>query len=197
MDKKKLSLKDIGIPKLAILFLAGIVLIVLSFPDFFGRSNKTEENKTQLNTNLTSNSTKDLEETESIITYYEDKLKNTLEHVEGIGKVEVMITLKSSKEQIVLKDSPYEQETLNESDEVGGSRINQSLKKDESTVLITNSDGENVPYVTKELEALVEGVVIIAEGGGDGKIAFDIASAVEVLFNVPAHKVKVLQMSTK
>ena len=196
MDKKKISIKEIGAPKLLLLFLAGICLVVLSFPDLFGSKSKTQEKKTEVNTVSMGTETKDNQIEDSIITYYEDKLKRTLEKVSGIGKVEVMITLKSSKEQVVLKDTPFEQENLSETDEAGGSRISGSLKNDETTVLITNESGENVPYVTKQLEALVEGVVVIAEGGGNGKIAMDIVESVEVLFDVPAHKVKVLQMSS-
>lgn len=194
MDKKKLSIKEIGIPKLVILFLAGILLVVLSVPDLFSSESKTEEKVQKLN-NVTSN--QNIQETgdvDSYVSYYEERLKNVLEKVEGIGKVEVMITLQSSKEQVVLKDTPSEKENLNESDEAGGSRISSSEKSEETTVLIKNESGDSVPYVTKELEASVEGVVVIAEGGGNGNIAVDIVEAVEVLFDVPAHKVKVLPM---
>lgn len=195
MDKKKISIKEIGVPKLVILFLAGIFLVVLSVPDLFGSKSKTEDKK--VDSAVVNNQTQESSTTDSVVTYYEDKLKKTLMKVEGIGDVEVMITLKSSKEQVVLKDSPYEQENLNETDEAGGSRISSSLKNDEKTVLITNGSGGNVPYVTKEIEASVEGVVVIAEGGGNGKIALDILEAVAVLFNVPAHKIKVLPMSSE
>lgn len=194
MDKKKISIKEIGIPKLIILFLAGIFLVVLTIPDLFGSKSTTEEKK--LDMNVVSNQTQESSTTNSV-EYNEDKLKKILEKVEGVGDVEVMITLKSSKEQVVLKDSPYEQENLNETDEAGGSRISSSLKNDEKTVLVTNGSGENAPYVTKEMEALVEGVVVIAEGGGNSKVAVGIMEAVEVLFNVPSHKIKVLPMNPK
>lgn len=194
MDKKKISIKEIGIPKLIILFLAGIFLVVLTIPDLFGSKSTTEEKKIDMN--LVGNQTQE-SSTSDPVEYNEDKLKKILEIVEGVGEVEVMITLKSSKEQVVLKDSPYEQENLNETDEAGGSRISSSLKNDEKTVLVTNGSGQNAPYVTKEMEALVEGVVVIAEGGGNSKVAIGIMEAVEVLFNIPSHKIKVLPMNPK
>ncbi len=194
MDKKKISIKEIGIPKLIILFLAGIFLVVLTIPDLFGSKSTTEEKKPEMN--VGSNQKQESSTTNSV-EYNEDKLKKILEKVEGVGDVEVMITLKSSKEQVVLKDSPYEQENLNETDEAGGSRISSSLKNDEKTVLVTDGSGGDSPYVTKELEALVEGVVVIAEGGGNSKVAVGIMEAVEVLFNVPSHKIKVLPMNPK
>ncbi|WP_066717741.1 hypothetical protein [Clostridium sp. Marseille-P299] len=195
MDKKKISIKEIGVPKLVILFLAGICLVVLSVPDLFGSKSKTEDNK--VNTAITSTQTQESGTIDSVVAEFESRLKKTLKKVEGVGDVEVMITLKSSKEQVVLKDSPYEQENLNETDEAGGSRISSSLKNDEETVLITNGNGQANPYVTKELEALIEGVVVVAEGGGNSKLEVDIVEAVEVLFNVPAHKIKVLPMKSK
>lgn len=194
MDKKKISIKEIGIPKLIILFLAGICLVVLSIPDLFGSKSNTEDKRA--NVSIVGDQTQESSTTDSV-KYNEDKLKKILEKVQGVGAVEVMITLKSSKEQVVLKDSPYEQENLNETDEAGGSRISSSLKNDEKTVLVTNKSGEDAPYVTKEMEALVEGVVVIAEGGGNSNVAIDIMEAVEVLFNVPSHKIKVLPMNSK
>lgn len=41
----------------------------------------------------------------------ENKLKTVLENVEGVGQVQVFITLWASKESILCKDSPYEQTT--------------------------------------------------------------------------------------
>jgi len=195
MEKKKISLKEIGLPKLIMLFMAGILIILLSFPNIFGGKTKTEESSQnsdniiqQNDTNMTSY------DTNTYITDMENKLENILRKVSGIGEVKVMITLKASKEQVTLKDSPYTQESLNEVDGEGGSRTDNSVKREESTVLVTK-DGNSEPYIIQELEPDVEGVVVIAEGGDNIDIVLDIMEAAEVLFNVPAHKVKVMKMS--
>jgi len=195
MEKKKISLKEIGLPKLIMLFMAGILIILLSFPNIFGGKTKTKESSQnsgniilQNDTNMTSY------DTNTYITDMENKLENILRKVSGIGEVKVMITLKASKEQVTLKDSPYTQESLNEVDGEGGSRTDNSVKREESTVLVTK-DGNSEPYIIQELEPDVEGVVIIAEGGDNIDIILDIMEAAEVLFNVPAHKVKVMKMS--
>ena len=135
------------------------------------------------------------EESDPVISYYEKKLKKILEKMDGVGEVDVMITLKSSKELVVLKDEPYTQESLNEVDNQGGSRTSSSASNDEETVLVNDGNGNSEPFVVKELAAQIEGVVVIAQGGSDGEVALDIVSAVEVLFGIPAHKVKVLEMS--
>lgn len=195
MEKKKISLKEIGLPKLAMIFVAGILLILLSVPNIFGKEeakNKTSDvsNKPQQNeTNTTSY------DSNTYIAELEERLESILRKVNGIGDVEVMITLKSSKEQVALKDSPYTKEGLNEVDGEGGSRTDNNIQREDSTVLITNEDGKTVPYIVQENEPKVEGVVVIAEGGDDVRVIMDIMEAAEVLFDVPVHKVKVMKMS--
>ncbi len=68
------------------------------------------------------------------------------------------------------------------------------MQRDESTVLVTDDNGNEVPYIISEIEPEVEGVLVVAEGGDDAKIIMDIMETVEVLFNVPAHKVKVMKL---
>ena len=195
MEKKKISLKEIGLPKLAMIFVAGILLILLSVPNIFGKeeaNKKTPDADSQLQQNETNTTSYD---SNTYIADMEARLENILRKVNGIGDVEVMLTLKTSKEQVALKDSPYTKEGLNEVDGEGGSRTDNNIQREESTVLMTNEDGKTVPYIIQEYEPKVEGVVVIAEGGDDVRIIKDIMDAVEVLFDVPVHKVKVMKMS--
>ncbi|CUH93276.1 hypothetical protein [Herbinix luporum] len=196
MEKKKISLKDIGMPRIIIMFVAGILLILLTFPDLMGGNKGSKEKKIDLehsdwqkDMNTTSH------DTNTYISELEGRLENILRKVKGIGEVEVMITLKTSGEKIPLKDVPYTQEGLNEEDGEGGSRANNRIQKEESTVLVTNEDGDNQPYILQERQPEVEGVVVIAEGGDNVLVIKDIVEAAEVLFNIPTHKVKVMKMS--
>ncbi|MDF2845027.1 MAG: hypothetical protein K0R00_3453 [Herbinix sp.] len=198
MEKKKLSLKDIGPSKIIILFAAGILIIFLSVPDLFGTkkvSDSTTEDKSSKNVQNDTNTTS--YNTNTYITEMETKLENILKKVSGIGDVEVMITLKASGEQVPLKDNPSTQESLNEVDGEGGSRTNNSLTREEDTVLVTNENGDSVPYIIQEYEPQIQGVVVIAEGGDNAEIVMNIIKAAEVLFDVPAHKVKVMKMGNR
>ncbi|MGB8450952.1 MAG: stage III sporulation protein AG [Anaerocolumna sp.] len=196
-EKKKLSIKEIGPARLVILLMAGIFLLVLSFPDMLSSEDSSKDNtvkkasKVKVNTNNTE--TKD--ESEIYVNELEKRLKSVLTKVEGIGDVEVMITLKGSKEKVILKDGPYTQESMNEDDGEGGNRDSSSISKEDSTVLTNGGNGESMPYVIQELEPEVEGIVVIAEGGDSANIQTEIMEAAQVLFNVPAHKVKVMKMN--
>ncbi|MBE5962669.1 MAG: stage III sporulation protein AG [Lachnospiraceae bacterium] len=186
---------------LIVLFCIGILIVLTVADPFESKKNDTSEEKATTEetvskeTMLNYQVKEATEDSDPVISYYEKKLKKLLEKIDGVGEAEVMITLKSSKELVVLKDEPYTQESLNEVDDQGGSRTSSSATNDEETILVDNGNGNTEPFVVKELAAQIEGVVVIAKGGGDGEVALNIVSAVEVLFGIPAHKVKVLEMS--
>ncbi len=189
MDKKKLSLKEIGLPRLLILLFAGVILIFLSLSEAASGQKGQKDSKDETTKEVTVEEGKNRGLSE-----YEKRLTEVLSKVEGVGHVEVMITEKESKELVVLKDKPYTQETLNETDQSGGTRMSSSAKSEEETVLSGGSSSAGTPFVTKEVAAKVEGVLVIAEGGADGKVAANITAAVQALFGVEAHKIKVLPM---
>lgn len=183
---------------LVMLLIAGVLLLLTSFPNLFSSKSLQNEKNTPEKNNQTIKSTSDIKKEDETEVYSEDlekKLKKFLSNVAGIGDVEVMVTLKGSKERIVLKDSPFTQESMNEVDGEGGNRVSSSVRNEESTVMVGNGSGENLPYVIRELEPEVEGIAVIAEGGDRPEIIAEIIEAVQVLFNVPAHKVKVMKMN--
>ncbi len=195
MEKKKISLKEIGLPKLIIIFVAGILIILLSVPGIFS-SKDTKKNNIQNNNIkvLENDANTTSHDTNTYITELENKFENFLKKVSGIGQVEVMITLKASEEKVTLKDTPSTEESLNEVDGEGGSRTESNVTREESTVLYTDENGNSVPYIIQRIEPEVEGVVVIAEGGDNANIIKGIMDAAEALFDVPAHKVIVMKM---
>lgn len=199
-EKKKLNIKEIGLEKLIIMFLAGIFIIILSVPDLFPKkkeSNTTNQKTPSITSSNHTSKESENDNTDQYISTLEEKLKSALKKVEGIGDAEVMITLKASKELVTLKDTPYTQDTTNETDQNGGSRISSNVTRNDESVLITTEDGDSIPYVIKEIEPEIEGVVVIAAGGGNQTIVGEIIDAVEVLFDVPTHKIKVMKMNSR
>jgi stage III sporulation protein AG len=196
MEKKKISLKEIGLPKLIMAFMAGILIILLSIPGIFSSKKATEKSSGGNNTEIQENGTNTTSyDTNTYITEMENELESILRKVSGIGKVEVMITLKASEEQVPLKDTPTSQESLNEVDGEGGSRTNNSVQREETTVLVTDENGNSVPYIIQERKPEIEGVVVVAEGGDDARIEMDITETAKVLFDVEPNKVKVMKMN--
>ncbi|MDE7425162.1 MAG: stage III sporulation protein AG [Lachnospiraceae bacterium] len=185
--KKKQSFftTHIGAGKLFLLVLAGVFLVLASKTE---GAEKTVEKQTEIVEQT------EVEDLEKYIARQEEKLAQILAKVDGIGEVEVMITAKASKEKVTLKDVPYQRTETNEQDSGGGTRQKTEISSEETSVMDKLKDGEETPYVTKELQPEIEGVIVIASGAENSQVQKEINEAVVALFDVPAHKIKVMKM---
>ena len=108
MDKKmpkKISLKDFGMEKIILIAIAGIVLLAANFSEWKNSSSKTSEKQEK---------SIETSQNDAYVEALENKLVHILENVDGVGKAEVMITLKSSKESVLNKDLSEEKQTEEE-----------------------------------------------------------------------------------
>ncbi|MBO5092783.1 MAG: hypothetical protein J6C33_00305 [Lachnospiraceae bacterium] len=126
----------------------------------------------------------------------ERELEELLSCMEGVGRVRVMITLRSTGEEIVEKDRPAVRSNLSEQDAAGGNRSTNDLNSEEETVFVTDADGRQVPYVRKTMQPVVEGVAVLAEGGGNETVCVNISEAIQALFDLDANKIKIAKMKT-
>lgn len=126
----------------------------------------------------------------------EQELEELLGCMEGVGRVRVMITLRSTGEEIVEKDRPSARSNLSEQDGAGGNRSTNDLNSEEETVFVTDADGRQVPYVRKTMQPVVEGVAVMAEGGGNETVCVNISEAIQALFDLDANKIKIAKMKT-
>ena len=103
---KKMNLKEIGIEKIILIAIAGIVLLLANFSEWKNAiSEKTEKKEEK---------TVQTDQNDAYVSALENKLVHILENVDGVGRVEVMITLKSSKESVLNKDLSEERQTEQE-----------------------------------------------------------------------------------
>ena len=61
--------------------------------------------------------------------------------MDGVGEVQVMVTLVTSKELIVEKDEPVTRNTITESDGAGGTRSTNESSYDYETIYETDGEG--------------------------------------------------------
>ncbi len=201
------KVKGFGIKEWGMVLAAGVCCLILALPmekqeDEEAKTGKhilwsgeDTNNREQAGKSTTGNKADETygDSTPAYVKELETRLSELLSCVENVGKVKVMITIESSGEKTVLQDGSREQEETKEQDSEGGSRIELSTKSDGTTVF-SKSDGEESPYVLKEEYPKVSGVVVIAEGSGKGSVDLDILNAVQVLFDVPAHKIRIMKM---
>lgn len=177
--------------RLVIALLAGVLLLVIALPVSDKEENTVVSRKET--TNSVSKGTNGNMDMEEYADYLERKLAATLSKVKGVGRTEVMVTLASGSERIVEKDTDSESESVQETDSQGGSRSTINSSSSQATVYSGGRSGEGEPYVTKELMPSVEGVVVIAQGGDDAVTVQNITEAVQALFEIDTHKIKVMK----
>ncbi len=179
------KLKQMKKNQWAVVILIGILLLVIAIPVNPKKEEVMQEPERQTADIDVQNQAVDMEK----------RLEQVLSKVEGVGKVEVMITLESSGEKIVEKDMTSTSRSVKEEEEGGKSSITTEQEKGEETVYQNGEEGGQVPYVVEEKEPKISGVMIVAEGGGQAVTAKNITEAVMALFGVEAHKIKVMKMN--
>ncbi len=199
---------------LIIIILSGILLLVIALPTKTNKdsdtggsggnfSGITGSNNTSLVREQSGGNNTTSEEGQASFAEYEAeyeaelerRLEEILEGMAGAGKVKVMITFASSKELVVEKDRPMTRSNTTESDGEGGTRTIYQTDSGETTVYHgEGSDSE--PYVVKTLTPKVEGVLVAAQGAGTGEVTKNITEAIQALFDLAAHKIKVIRMKS-
>lgn len=192
--------------RLMILLLSGILILVISLPS--GRQKKPTEGfgekaesvltaddlgEGRLESMAGMQDDREWLSDEAYREQMEKELEELLGQVDGAGKVKVMIALEQSAELVVLTNV---KETQRQTDENGAGKVAKKGRetiKEESAVYDEASKGKS-PYVVKKRYPLVQGVVVIAQGAGTGRVSKELTEAVQALFGLEAHKIKVLKL---
>ncbi len=172
---KKIKSLNIGKKNIALIILAVVMLFMLVLSELVGGLQKTDS----LNEDGSVNSQKYIEQTEK-------ELEMILEKINGAGKVEVMLTLESSYENVFAKGYSTK-EDKGENDE----------KKEfqEEYIIIKNGSSNEECLVVKVYEPAIKGVAVVAQGADDIKVKNAITQTVCALFNISSARVSVEKMS--
>jgi len=121
----------------------------------------------------------------------EQNLIRILGGIEGVEKVDVMITLESDSEAVPAMDIVESEKTTNEKDNNGGTReiIQHDINK---KVVMVSQAGTNEPLIIKNIKPEIKGVVVLVKGINDENIKYDIFKTVQTVLGVPAYKVKIV-----
>ncbi|MGH4050454.1 MAG: stage III sporulation protein AG [Clostridium sp.] len=124
----------------------------------------------------------------------ESKLKLTLEGIQGVGTVQLMIYFESGEESVPAVNVNDSSSLTVENDTTGGKR-NITQDNNGSTVVMTNNGEENKPLIVKKYKPVITGVCVVAQGSSEKITELRIRQAVVNLFNLPESKVNVYPMN--
>ena len=175
--------------QLLIFFLVGVLLLVIALP-----SGTKEKEKDSRHSEIDGDEAVGTQaEEQDYARYLERRLEETLSQLDGAGNVRVMVTLQSSAQKIVEKDTQGERDAITEEDSQGGRRTSENTSHQETTVYEGMGEKSQEPYVSKELTPRVEGVVVLAEGGENALVKRNITEAIQALFGIDTHKIRIMK----
>ncbi len=114
----------------------------------------------------------------------EKEAESIFEKIEGVGKVDVRITVKSGYESVYAYDI---------SRDCTQSESGFSASADKEMVTV-NSSGQNMPITIKIKHPEYMGAVIVCEGGDDSKIKLELTQAMKSLTGISADNIVVAKM---
>ncbi|MBR3002100.1 MAG: hypothetical protein IKF38_00790 [Clostridia bacterium] len=125
----------------------------------------------------------------------ETKLKNILQKIQGVGKVEVFVNYSESSETVAMYNENSKVSSTEETDTSGGKRVIEQTDT-QKDIIYKEDDGQKVPITQKIIQPKIEGAIITAEGAGNANIKANIVQAVEAATGLATHKIQVFEMQT-
>ena len=175
-EKLREALKGKKIINVVVLFLLGTGLLLFSQ---FGLEN--EEEREPIPTIIREPNYPDLER----------RLSTAFSRIEGAGEVHILLNF-SNTSSIFARDVNQSETTISEQDMSGGIRNQQTSSTVANYVLSGGS-----PLVLRESERIVEGIIIIAEGGGNIHVVEALTNAARSLLGIEPHRISVLEMTVQ
>lgn len=133
-------------------------------------------------------------ETISQDTSLEKNLKNILEKIQGVGKVEVFINYSESSETIAMYNENSKVSSTEETDTSGGKRVIEETDT-QKDIIYKEEGGEKIPITQKIVQPKIEGAIITAQGASNPNIKSNIIQAVEAATGLATHKIQVFEMN--
>lgn len=122
------------------------------------------------------------------------RLQTVLSKIEGVGRVDVMLTLERGSEYRYANTTDSSSKQTVEQDTGGGTR--EITEKTDRIQMVTtrSTQGSEEPVLITEIYPEIKGVVVVAQGAQDPRIKESITRAVQTALRVGAHKITVLPM---
>lgn len=173
-----------------VVFLIILIITVIAI-NFIWNDEEKESQEDLLKKELSNvNNIEDNSNTENNL---EEKLENILTKLNGVGKVNVLITYSESNQVIAMYNENSKESTTEEEDTSGGKRTIQEVDTSKD-IAYKEENGNKIPVTEKIIMAKIEGAVIIAEGAKDASVKTNIVQAVEAVTGLATHKIQVFEM---
>ncbi len=181
LDKNERTKK--GMQNLIIVLVIGILML---FIGGFLNKDETGQKENSIQVENTTGNIKHLDEYDLAL---QNKLQAILSEISGVGKVSIAITYSSGKEIVPAQDIKRNESNTNEKNQEGG--VRNTTETDTDSKVIVGQQNETKPVILKEIPPQIKGVVVVADGAGDGIVKVNIEKAVSTALGISLSKIEV------
>lgn len=123
-------------------------------------------------------------DTDGYVRKNEERLRNILENIDGVGKAEIMLTVSCTEEYV------YAEEIKSDVSQDGSRKTVQN----ENQYVFSGNSSDKKALVKKIVSPEISGVVIVCEGGDRSSVAESIYRAVSTAFDIPSSRIYVARI---
>ena len=149
---------------IAVVFVIGILLLVIPFGG--EKEQKVKEESSVLFS----------------VSDFENRIENIFQKAEGVGRAEVILTLKSTEEVVFEKDKKMTK------------RGEEDLDIDEKPSVLSDGAGAEAPVIIKRNYPEFQGASVICDGAENPAVKLYIMETITALTNIPSDKITVIKM---
>lgn len=162
VEKVKALLQKYRLPALVIL--AGIVLMLLPTGEQSGKTEEAAAGEEGFS----------LAETER-------RMAEVIGAIDGVGRVKVMLTLRSGETLELAEDSSASQGS-------GG-----DVRQERQVLTVNRGSGKQEVVVTQRMYPVYQGALVVCQGAGDSRVRLTVVDAVSVLTGLSSDKISVVK----
>lgn len=159
--------------KLVSVFL--IFLIIFICLTTFFNDDEEEIEETQTDTII-------LDQTNEYKNELQEEILKMLNKMEGVGDVEVMITIENGLESVYVTEENFTTDIQIDS---------QKRTGEQTTLLVEDANGRRQALLKMTIQPVVRGVVVVCEGGDDILVVARVTQAIKALLNISSTKIYV------
>jgi len=137
--------------------------------------------KTEIGSNNAMQTVSQLPETETL----ERELEGIFSKIEGVGRVDVKLTVKSGYQSVYAYDK---QKSASRSGDVAESQAEEKM-------VILSSDGTQIPVTERMDYPVFSGALVVCDGGDNAKVKLVLTEAVHSLTGITSDKIVISKMN--
>lgn len=168
-----------------ILLLVGIGAIVLIFvSSYFSKEKPKEAEPVEKQTVMT---------TEEYTKQLEESLTSLISGIEGVGEVDVMVTLEKGVEHVYATEEKKSKQTTEDKASDQDRKSQEHDNVETSYIIVKDADGSQKALAVTEVQPVVKGVVVVCGGGDNPTVQKNVTGAVTTALNVSSARVCVVK----